>query len=98
MENEILVDKIASFLEREENWFKLKHSWLINDKSDDLRELLHKALSQIDIAPVMHGSWGEGRFNTRGDYEEQCTNRKMFSISYGSDHCPNCGAKMDLED
>ena len=40
-----LVDKIASYLEREENWARLKHRcWLIGDRSDELRELLHEAL------------------------------------------------------
>lgn len=41
-----LVDKIASFLEREENWHKLKNCWLENDRSDDLRSLLHKAIKE----------------------------------------------------
>lgn len=39
-----LIDKIASFFEREENWKALKVCWLENDRSDDLRKLLHKAL------------------------------------------------------
>lgn len=44
MKNSILVNKIASFFEEEENWKALKNCWLENDKSDDLRKLLHKAL------------------------------------------------------
>lgn len=44
MKNNALVDKIASFFEEEENWKALKNCWLENDKSDDLRKLLHKAL------------------------------------------------------
>ena len=39
-----LVDKIASFFEEEENWKALKNCWLENDRSDDLRKLLYKAL------------------------------------------------------
>ena len=39
-----LVDKIASFFETEENWRALKECWLENDRSDDLRKLLRKAL------------------------------------------------------
>ena len=49
----------------------------------------------VDAVEVVHEEWGEGRFNTRGDYEEQCTGCKMFSIAYGHEYCPNCGAKMD---
>lgn len=43
--DEQIVDKIASYLEREENWLRLKHQcWMIDDRSDELRELLHEAL------------------------------------------------------
>lgn len=45
-ENNELVDKIASFFEREENWMALKNCWLENDRSNDLRNLLHKALKE----------------------------------------------------
>jgi hypothetical protein len=44
MKNSALVDKIASFFEEEENWKALKNCWLENDKSNDLRKLLHEAL------------------------------------------------------
>ena len=40
------VDKIASFFEEEENWKALKNCWLENDRSDDLRRLLHKAIKE----------------------------------------------------
>ena len=40
-----LVDKIASFLEQDENWEALKTCWLIDGRSDDLRNLLHVALA-----------------------------------------------------
>lgn len=40
-----LIDKIASFFEREENWVALKNCWLENDRSDDLRKLLYKTLT-----------------------------------------------------
>ena len=45
-ENNELVDKIASFFEREENWRALKNCWLENDRSNDLRNLLNKALKE----------------------------------------------------
>ena len=41
-----LVDKIANFFEKEENWRALKNCWLENGRSDDLRRLLHKALKE----------------------------------------------------
>lgn len=44
--NEELVDKIASFFEKEDNWSALKNCWLENSRSDDLRKLLHKAIKE----------------------------------------------------
>ena len=49
----------------------------------------------VEAVEVVHSSWGEGIFNTKGEYEEQCLNCKMFSSACGCDYCPNCGAKMD---
>ena len=55
-----------------------------------------KALPVADVAPVVHGRWGTGRFNLEtGNYEEQCTRCRNFSKEYGKPYCPNCGAKMD---
>lgn len=49
-----------------------------------------------DVAPVVHGRWGTGRFNLEtGNYEEQCTRCRNFSKEYGKPYCPNCGAKMN---
>lgn len=49
-----------------------------------------------DVAPVVHGRWGTGRFNLEtGNYEEQCTRCRNFSKEYGKPYCPNCGARMD---
>lgn len=55
-----------------------------------------KALPAADVAPVVHGRWGTGRFNLEtGNYEEQCTRCRNFSKEYGKPYCPNCGAKMN---
>lgn len=39
-----LVDKIATFFEKEENWRALQNCWIENDYSEELRKLLQKAL------------------------------------------------------
>nr|DAG21224.1 MAG TPA: Putative toxin VapC6 domain, ZN ribbon domain [Caudoviricetes sp.] len=55
-----------------------------------------KAAPAADVAPMVHGRWGTGRFNLEtGNYEEQCTRCRNFSKEYGKPYCPNCGAKMD---
>lgn len=41
-----LVDKIASFFEKEENWSELKQCWLEDGRSNDLRSLLYKAIKE----------------------------------------------------
>lgn len=49
-----------------------------------------------DVAPVVYGQWGTGRFNLEtGNYEEQCTRCRNFSKEYDKPYCPNCGAMMD---
>ena len=49
-----------------------------------------------DVAPIVRGRWGTGRFNLEtGNYEEQCTHCRNFSEEYDKPYCPNCGAKMD---
>ena len=45
-----LVDKIASFFERDENWGALKGCWLVNGRSNDFRKLLHAALKEVDLS------------------------------------------------
>ena len=64
-------------------------------KADYLREII-ESVPAADVAPVVHGRWGTGRFNLEtGNYEEQCTRCRNFSKEYGKPYCPNCGAKMD---
>ena len=62
------------------------------------RSSLIDSISNIpaaDVAPVVRGRWGTGRFNLEtGNYEEQCTHCRNFSQEYDKPYCPNCGAKM----
>ena len=54
------------------------------------------AIPAADVAPVVHGRWGTGRFNLEtGNYEAQCIRCRNFSKEYGKPYCPNCGVKMD---
>lgn len=62
---------------------------------EEFAEYLYE-LPTADVAPVVHGRWGTGRFNLEtGNYEKQCTRCRNFSKEYGKPYCPHCGAKMD---
>jgi hypothetical protein len=54
---EVLVDKIASFLEREENWIELKDAWKINDRSEAVRSLLREALKEAGSMYLSEGTY-----------------------------------------
>lgn len=64
-------------------------------RTDDVQEWLDEQPT-IDAEPVKHGEWVSSRFNaTYGEYEEQCSCCKGWSLEYDKPYCPNCGAKMD---
>lgn len=59
-----------------------------------------------DVAPVKHGKWIEKQLDNFRKYQVTCSNCGWVGIenydSYNDpsdfNYCPNCGAKMDLED
>lgn len=55
-----------------------------------------------DVAPVRHGRW---EWDTKGLYPKPLCSRCQYEPYRASNHssdlppyCPNCGAKMDLEE
>lgn len=64
---------------------------------DNIREINN--IPAADIAPVVHGRWVYGE-----DVDIQCSVCGADAFTEGdyrqvkSRYCPNCGAKMDLED
>lgn len=56
-------------------------------------------LPAADVAPVVHGKWVYGE-----DVDIQCSVCGVDALTEGdykqvkSRYCPNCGAKMDLEE
>mgnify|MGYP006920942405 CR=1 FL=1 len=51
-----------------------------------------------DVAPVVRGRWGAGRYNReRCAYEEQCTNCGEWTKDFGKPYCANCGAQMKVD-
>ena len=61
-------------------------------------------LPASDVAPVVHGRWIEPTRLYYGAKQYECSlccsdafwNKYSITVKYP--HCPNCGAKMDLED
>ena len=59
----------------------------------DLRDM-----KAANVAPVRHGRWIAIKVPNEWD-KGQCSQcRSIFNSSvWGTNYCPNCGAKMDLE-
>lgn len=61
-------------------------------------------MDAVDVAPVRHGRWIEPSRLYYGAKQYECslcysdTFWKKHSITEKYPHCPNCGAKMNLED
>ncbi len=63
---------------------------------DKLANMFIEKAPEIDATPVKHGMWVYDDFDGDGlDY--QCSACGRYTRQ-ASNYCPNCGAKMDLED
>ena len=77
-----------------------RHTGLADCIARDISEL-----PAADVAPVVHGRWNDsGRYTfPNGATAVRCTicgcalNESEYHL-YDWDYCPNCGAKMDLEE
>ena len=53
----------------------------------------------VDVAPVRHGRWIEKEKYTFGImYECSLCENRILDNGHPWNYCPNCGAKMDLEE
>ena len=77
------------------------------EHSTSLHSKLLREIPTVDAAPVVHGRWIEP---VPGDGFPYCSNCKTIALDkglflnpklmdwYKTKYCPNCGARMDLEE
>ena len=61
---------------------------------DDFKKAIKKMPKGIiaDVAPVRHGRWLH-----RKNGVAYCSECEIDAVEDGTEYCPNCGCKMDLE-
>lgn len=72
-------------------------SGIYADAYNDLAEDFHR-IPAADVEPVRHGHWTRKKDNEGFPYFEHEECGKKYRIIGDLQYCPNCGAKMDLED
>ena len=96
---EALRDSVESI-----NWYSVRRGELITGaessenalyKANDIYSAIDNAPT-ADVAPVRHGRWIAIKVPNEWD-KGQCSEcRSIFNSSvWGTNYCPNCGAKMD---
>lgn len=94
---------MAEYIEMEKLWDELQHTPFYDNRDRDAMEDMALSISKEDVSPVVHGKWVEF---PRAHYFK-CSNcrktvpyRKGLSRNGESEYkyCPNCGARMNLED
>ena len=63
------------------------------DLSGEKFEAAILKIPDADVAPVRHGRWLH-----RKNGVAYCSECEIDAVEDGTEYCPNCGAKMDLED
>ena len=97
----IEIEKALKLIESAETW-----GWSNNTLYDEM-----KNLPAADVAPVVHAKWencdwvepyyhgcGTIRIPNAGMKCTNCVHVFKKDLLWKDNYCPNCGAKMDLED
>lgn len=85
-------EKALKLLESAQAW-----GWSNNTLYDEMKDL-----PSADVAPVVHGKW-EYEPETENTYSVlKCSKCRWWTLDPSANgeyhYCPNCGAKMDLEE
>lgn len=92
MDEYIKREQALKLLESAQAW-----NWSMYTLYDEMKDL-----PSADVAPVVHGKW-EFEPETINTYSVlKCSKCGWWTLDLSVDgsyhHCPNCGAKLDLED
>lgn len=79
----------------------IEDEWGYDGIKDDVESIVSK-ISAADVAPVVHGRWvscfEDWRKQIEGDKCSECGFEHYGTNIRNYNYCPNCGAKMDLEE
>mgnify|MGYP007130340069 CR=1 FL=1 len=98
---------MSDYISREDAIEAAKHAWAKGLEPSQYLELIPAA----DVAEVRHGRWDCVYDDNTGETDITCSHCKNTrtvngcfvstdgkSCYFEDDYCPNCGAKMDLEE
>lgn len=94
---------MPEYISRDEVNNMLEQAQLISDECGEYcgyctEDIDISAIPTADVAPVVHGKWTTHR-TEKHDGEWYCTECDYEpEVFTGSNFCPNCGAKMVLEE
>ena len=97
------------YIKRDDALLAISYYPIENPEPDDIiqaiLETARKLIARInaaDVSPVRHGRWIEyieiGAMNNHYECSTCHWKTPSFTIARESNFCPNCGAKMDLEE
>ena len=88
---------MADYIKREAAIKAVEHAWSKRLEPTQYIEIIPSA----DVAPVRHGNWQFPIFEDGDINDPRCKCSECGSIEEPlarHNYCPNCGAKMDLEE
>lgn len=88
---------MSEYIEREKAIMYAHNALPFNPNECEKLEEVLRMMPAADVAPVVHGKWETGHYDEFGNYVWPCSNCKRESEEF-SPYCPNCGAKMDVEE
>ena len=83
---------MAEYIERERARHECKYFFKGDEKAQEDCESLLCMLPAADVAPVRRGQWK--RYST---YMMECTQCGKHVARHRYYYCPNCGAKMEVQ-